>query len=47
MKMSVNREETIMIGDSFEKDINGAKKAGIYSYHFCNKYYKINKFFRF
>ena len=45
MKMSANREETVMIGDSFEKDINGAKQTGIYSYHFCKKYYKINKFF--
>jgi len=45
MKMEANRYDTIMIGDNFDKDINGAKEAKIYPYYFCNKPLKINNFF--
>jgi len=42
MKMNANRNETIMIGDNFEKDIVGAINANIYAFHITNLF-EINK----
>jgi len=40
MKTNCNKDEIIMIGDSFKKDITGAINSGIYSYHYKFDYNK-------
>lgn len=40
MKTNCNRDEIIMIGDSFKKDIKGAINSGIYSYYYNFDYNK-------
>ncbi len=47
MKMNANRNETIMIGDNFQKDILGANSAGIYAYHYTNLFQINDKYTNF